>query len=605
MTFAKKIFIAVFLSTVIVGSALIFSAYKYTITRSEADFTSRYRVFSRVLADTLNRLDVNTEVLMMNAAKVVSSKDFEKGLLSTDELRSLQRELGITHLFLTDKNGTFVRSTNDDPAGIPNLYSFCSDYKKLITGESNVEATPIIKPNPEPKPFKFLSIPNANRNRIVEVGVRVDFIANTLVEAIKSDKNVVSMSLFAPDGTPFGNYTHNNVVFESQKGVLPASFNDPVESENYASFFTKVISSHPRCCQCDIAGTSKNGEYYYVLESKISKADLKALQANSGITFLLIGIGNALLALILARFLSRRLVRNIEKAVERVRSIKISGKPGDRIGMVTNDEISFLTSEFDHLLDSLEESQAKLLEAEKVKIKVDLARVIAHNIKSPVLAIEMMLPGLFGIPESMKRVLKASVREIKQLTEKLKTQSDTLVVSERNEMDTSLIFLPIFVNDLIAQKQLEYLETGKFTFDFKAPENQDGYFVKASSVDLKSILSNLINNACESYSNRTGSIEILIEQDINFCRIIVKDCGAGIPEEYLSQLGTKLISFKGEQSRGLGLVHAFNTVKSWGGKIEILSAIGKGTSVTVVLPRYFTESKRTNAVSVADAPSAP
>jgi hypothetical protein len=195
MTFAKKIFIAVFLSTLTIGSILIWAAYKYTINRSEEDFVSRYQVLSRVLADTLNRLDTSTEALMLNAAKVVSEKDEKHGLLSTDHLRELQRELGVTHLFVIDRNGKFLRSTNDDPAGIPNLFSFCENYQKLITGNLKVEATPVIKPNPEPKPFKFLSIPNNDRSRIVEVGVRVDFIAKTLAEAIKSDVNVTSMSL--------------------------------------------------------------------------------------------------------------------------------------------------------------------------------------------------------------------------------------------------------------------------------------------------------------------------------------------------------------------------------------------------------------------------
>ena len=216
MTFAKKIFIAVFLSTLMVGSILIWAAYKYTVNRSEEDFVARYQVFSKVLADTLNRLDTSTEALMLNAAKVVAEHDEKHGLLSTEKLRTLQSELGITHLFMIDRTGKFTRSTNDDPAGIPNLFSFCENYQKLITGGLDVEATPIIKPNPEPKPFKFLSIPNKDRSRIVEVGVRVDFITKTLAEAIKSDVNVVSMSLYAPDGTPFGTYSDQNVAFETK-----------------------------------------------------------------------------------------------------------------------------------------------------------------------------------------------------------------------------------------------------------------------------------------------------------------------------------------------------------------------------------------------------
>ena len=186
MTFARKIFIAVFLSTLFVGTSLIWGAHRYVQNRAEADFISRYTVFTRILGDTLTQLDTNTEALMMNAAQVVAAKDKEEGLLSTERLRALQAKLGITHLFVIDKNGKFLRSTNDDPAGIPNLFSFSPTYRNLLTGESEVEATPVIKPNPEPKPFKFLSIANHDKSRIIEVGVRVDFIGKTLAEAIRS-----------------------------------------------------------------------------------------------------------------------------------------------------------------------------------------------------------------------------------------------------------------------------------------------------------------------------------------------------------------------------------------------------------------------------------
>lgn len=601
MTFAKKIFIAVFLSTLTVGSILICAAYKYTINRSEEDFVSRYQVFSKVLADTLNRLDTSTESLMLNAAKVVAEKDEKHGLLSTEKLRALQSELGITHLFVTDKTGKFIRSTNDDPAGIPNLFSFCDNYRQLITGDLKVEATPIIKPNPEPKPFKFLSIPNIDRNRIIEVGVRVDFVTKTLAEAIKSDVNVMSMSLYAPDGTPFGTYSNQNVIFESKKADLPESFDKPTASATEASFFTKVISSHPKCCQCDISGTSKNGEYYYVLESKVSKSELSAVQARAGFMFLFIGFANAILSYVIARLLSRRLVRNIEIAVSKVRKIKNQGDVSDRIRMNRGDEISFLTQEFDRLLDSLEDSQRKLVEAEKLQSKVELARVVAHNIRSPAIAIEMMLPGLVAIPDRMKRILKKAVTEIRQLSEKLRTQSEAMTIDMGKELDTDLVFLPIFLDDLVHQKGLEFLAKEKTSVALKTPPACDGLFVKVSSLEMTAVLSNIINNACDSYGTAGGPIQVEVFFESDLCIVKVSDRGAGIPESYLSQLGRKNISFKGSEGRGLGLVHAFKMVESWGGKITIKSSIGVGTEVEIRLPRY--QSIETNRCDPAEQKS--
>lgn len=592
MTFAKKIFIAVFASTLILGSLLIWTGYRYTVSRSEDEFISRYQVFTRVLADTLSRLDTSTEALMLNAAQVVVEKDAKHGLLSTDYLRDLQTKLGITHLFIVNKAGQFVRSTNDDPKGIPNLFSFCENYRKLITGELIVEATPIIKPNPEPKPFKFLSIANHDRSRIVEVGVRVDFIAKTLTEAIKSDKNVEAMSLFAPDGTPFGTFSEKNVVFEEQKARLPESFDLPVNSSGSVNFYTKVISSHPRCCQCDASGTSKNGEYYYVLENKVSKAELKAIQASAGILFLLIGVGNGVFSWILARLLSRRLVRNIEAAVNKVRRIKDHGDVRERIQMNRGDEISFLTQEFDRLLDSLEQSQKQLVEAEKNQSKVDLAKVVAHNIKSPLLAIEMMLPGLVNVPDRMRRVLKNSVKEIKELTNKLKTDTASVAQSSANELDTDLVFLPIFMADLVEQKELEFSKRSSVSIVLEVPNGSEGLFVKASSLDLKAVMSNLINNAVDSYGTLGGKVCVRLHGEGNHCVIAVSDSGSGIPADYIPKLGKHNITFKGERGSGLGLVHAFGVVESWGGSISIDSELGRGTSIAIRLLKYRAELGR-------------
>ncbi|MBL7556439.1 MAG: HAMP domain-containing histidine kinase [Bdellovibrionaceae bacterium] len=535
---------------------------------------------------------------MLNAAKVVSEQDEKNGLLSTDKLRNLQSELGITHLFMINRDGKFTRSTNDDPAGIPNLFSFCENYKKLVHGNLNVEATPIIKPNPEPKPFKFLSIPNKDRSRIIEVGVRVDFIAKTLAEAIKSDINLVSMSLYAPDGTPFGTYSNQNVVFENKKTTLPESFDQPIMHPNENSFFTKVISSHPKCCQCDASGTSKNGEYYYVLESKVSRSELNAVQARAGVLFLMIGFGNGILSFILARLLSRRLVRNIEVAVSKVRKIKDQGDVSDRIGMNQGDEISFLTQEFDRLLDSLEYSQRKLVEAEKNQSKMELARVVAHNIRSPAIAIEMMIPGLVAVPERMKKILKNAASEIRLLSEKLRTQSSLTSENIDSVLDTDLVYLPIFIDDLVRQKNLEYSLNNKIQVVNKLQSNCSSLYVKVSSLELKSILSNIINNSSEAYGTAGGTIEVSISQNSDLCEISIKDFGVGIPETVVSELGKKTVTTKGSSGRGIGLLHAFKTVERWSGSISINSTVGIGTEIKISLPIYsITSAKKEISVS--------
>lgn len=586
MKFERKIFLALFLSTFVIGSLLVWAGHRYATTRSQDEFIARYSVLNRVLADTLTRLDTSTEALMLNAAQVIADRESSKGLLSNEELRSMTDSLGVTHIFIVDKDGNFIRSTNEKPDLIPNLYSFCDGYRDLIEGGKSQDATPIIKPRPEPKPYKFLFIPNADKSRIVEVGVRVDSIAKTLVEAIKADKNVTSMTLFSPDGLSFGTFSAEKIDFSEVKSQLPTDPNAVADDSSEMRFYSKVSSSHPKCCQCDRSGTSKNGEYYYVLESRVSKDELNAIQARMNLTFVLLALGNTIVSIAIAKLLSWRLVRNIRKAVNRVRMIKESGSLQERIQLSGRDEVVYLTKEFDRLLDVLADSQEKLIEAEKAESKIQLARVVAHNIKSPITAIEMMIPQMDSIPERTRKVLSNSVKEIKQLAEKLRNKPDDIVSrSNLAWASTELVFLPLVIEEVVTQKQIEYGANAEIQFVNKLGEDKIGVFAKVCGIELRSILSNLINNSVESYRGSVGRIEVYLSYDDHTCSVAVKDYGCGIPEQYLKELGRRRITFKDESGRGLGIIHAFEMIAIWGGRIEIASKVGEGTTLMIHLKR--------------------
>jgi signal transduction histidine kinase len=584
MTFSRKIFIAVFFSVLVLGSGLLWVAHRQVDAQYETSFRGRYDVFAKVLGDTLSRLDSNTEALMLNAVKVIVEKDAQKGILSTEELRALRSELSVTHAFVLDRKGNFVRSTNEDPKLIPNVFSFCPAYRELYARESGVEATPVIHPMPEPKPYKFLYVPSKDKQRLLEVAVRVDFVAKTLTEALDSDPNVTSLSLFAPNGQAMGRFKAKDVEFPEASLSLPAQFPAIVEADDSVNFYTKVASSHPKCCQCDVSGTSKNGEYYYILETKVSKRELATVKASSKTIFLLLIGLNLILALIFGRFLSRRLVKNIELAVSRVRDLKTSPDLKNRIKISGKDEVSYLTCEFDKLLDSLQESQQKLVEAEKSQAKVQLAREVAHNIKSPILAVEMILPLMPAIPEKFRKVLKDSVSEIKGLAERL-TRDSNAATSLRLVKSADFTCLKGLLSDLIDEKRIELSGTSGISISHLASEVNFGKMPREMARDLKCVLSNLINNAAESYLLGSGPIDIEITEDQNSIWIAVQDKGIGMPKAVLDRLGTEQITVGKPNGSGVGLYHARKTITSLGGELKIQSEIGNGTRATLSIPK--------------------
>jgi signal transduction histidine kinase len=101
------------------------------------------------------------------------------------------------------------------------------------------------------------------------------------------------------------------------------------------------------------------------------------------------------------------------------------------------------------------------------------------------------------------------------------------------------------------------------------------------------ILNNLIGNAIK-YSNK-GRIQIDISQEGNWLNILVKDEGIGISPEFLE---TAFYPFEQESTgngrkfdgTGLGMTITHNLVKMLGGKIQIDSEKGKGTTVIVQIP---------------------
>jgi len=108
---------------------------------------------------------------------------------------------------------------------------------------------------------------------------------------------------------------------------------------------------------------------------------------------------------------------------------------------------------------------------------------------------------------------------------------------------------------------------------------------------LRHIFSNLLSNAVK-YSPPGSPVEFEIERRGNEAICRIRDHGVGIPEQDLSWLfnafhrGRNVAHLPGT---GLGLTIVKRCVELHHGKIRVESSVGKGTTVTVILP-VFTES---------------
>lgn len=547
------------------------------------EYVSRYATFSTVLGDTLGNLDISTETFMRNAAEVVAERDAQEGILSTERLNEIRIQLNVTHIFVINDQGDFIRSTNEDPKLIPNVFTFCDQYSKLLTGEKQFDATPIIRPFPEIEPYKFLFVPTKDRKRLIEVGVRVDFVAQTLIKALGADPNLVSFSLYSPVGEVLGRFSSKGVEFSNSRATVPVNFPTLTENRNSYQNFIKLPSSHPSCCQCQGSGITRNGEHYYILEAEFSKDGLKPVHTAMTNAFVLFSLVTVILAGLMSHYISRRLVANIETAVKKLKLIK-SGR-AKRIQLTSKDEVAFLTDQFDCLLDQLEDSQMKLVESEKLKAKVQLAREVAHNIKSPTLAIEMVMPMLKNASEGAQKVIRDSAADIKRLTNRLLKQAHAddkkcMILNPALEK----ILLKPFLEDIIQNRNLDHQGSRPNYILLRTPEVFAEVIIYADETELNAVFSNLINNAKEAYTDEFGVVHMMCEVIDDTCVISIRDFGCGIPQQILEKIGNEEITHNKVNGEGIGLFHAYNSLRSWGGRVEIESAIGEGTTVRLIFP---------------------
>ncbi|MBX3033949.1 MAG: hypothetical protein KF865_08490 [Bdellovibrionaceae bacterium] len=106
--------------------------------------------------------------------------------------------------------------------------------------------------------------------------------------------------------------------------------------------------------------------------------------------------------------------------------------------------------------------------------------------------------------------------------------------------------------------------------------------VLAEELELKRVLSNVLNNAIEANGARKLPIKISMKPELTQVSLSVEDSGIGIPPQILQRLGKTRVTHGKPGGSGLGLQHAFRSLDAWDGHIVISSPPNAGTLVTLI-----------------------
>jgi PAS domain S-box-containing protein len=237
---------------------------------------------------------------------------------------------------------------------------------------------------------------------------------------------------------------------------------------------------------------------------------------------------------------------------------------------------------------ALQETNVKLESARMVAEKANLAKSnflssMSHELRSPLNAIlgfaQLMEVGS-PLPTPSQ---KASIDQILQagwyLTELINEILD-LALIESGKLALSVEPMSLAEVLLDCQAMIEP-QAQKSGIRMSFPELDGPYFAKADRTRVKQVLVNLLSNAIK-YNTKQGTVEVKCTESIpGRIHVSIRDTGAGLSPEQLSQLFQPFNRLGqeggGQEGTGIGLVVAKRLVELMGGAIGVESTVGVGS----------------------------
>ena len=235
-------------------------------------------------------------------------------------------------------------------------------------------------------------------------------------------------------------------------------------------------------------------------------------------------------------------------------------------------------------------------EAHHAKAIFNIASQVAHDIRSPLSALEMVSSQLIELSEEKRTIIRNSLSRIRDIANSLSVRTHTneptnyekteeLKGHSEKKRTESTLLLPV-LDMIVTEKRIENRDQLNLKINFDQTQTSYGLFSNVEIHNFKRALSNLINNAIESLPDSKGKVDIYLEEHgKDLIRISIKDTGIGISKDLISKLAIRGNTFNKEGGSGLGLAHAKEVLASFGGSLEIQSEENFGTTVSIFLPK--------------------
>lgn len=294
---------------------------------------------------------------------------------------------------------------------------------------------------------------------------------------------------------------------------------------------------------------------------------------------ILLGVGavSLLFAVFLGMWMARRISSPVAKATDAAEKIA-KGDYSHKIGVDSG------TKELYRLLESINSLSAEL--ANQDHLRKRLTRDIAHELRTPLAALQGNMEALIdGVWQPDQRHFISCHEEILRLT---RLVSDLERLAELED-DRKPLEKSVFEIKELCESTVEGFRSDFLKKNLAVSVEGEAGSVSADRDKLRQVLVNLLSNSLK-YTPAGGKITVFVSGTPQKAAIRVEDTGTGISEEELPFIFQRFYRTDSSRSSrsggaGIGLAIVKTIVELHGGALSAESEAGKGTAITVTLPR--------------------
>jgi two-component system, NtrC family, nitrogen regulation sensor histidine kinase NtrY len=262
---------------------------------------------------------------------------------------------------------------------------------------------------------------------------------------------------------------------------------------------------------------------------------------------------------------------------------RLNLQQNERITWPYNDEIGLLVSEYNKMVNKVEENAVLLAQSERETAWREMARQVAHEIKNPLTPMKLNI-------QYLQQAIKSDNPNIKELTlrvsESIIEQIDNLsyIASEFSNFAKMPEARPeeLDLGELLQLATGLYRNVDNIQVSVSVPEEK--ICVYSDHSQLLRMLTNLLENAKQAIpADTAGTINVSLHATDDTATITIADNGHGISEEVAQRIFQPYFTTK-SSGTGLGLAMTKKIIEFWKGEIWFESEEEKGTTFFVRLP---------------------